>query len=106
MGAEVTARLVHSYQVITVRSPGSIRQRLVFDLLDHACETRLREGELVTRVTHEELAASIGSARKVVTRTVAELRRAGIIQGRAGELRVIDPVRMMAIIRGVVTRAA
>ncbi|HLZ94795.1 MAG TPA: helix-turn-helix domain-containing protein [Candidatus Dormibacteraeota bacterium] len=52
------------------------------------------------------MAASIGSAREVVTRTVGELRRAGIIQGRAGELRVVDPVRMMPIIRVVTTQAA
>jgi CRP/FNR family cyclic AMP-dependent transcriptional regulator len=106
MGAEVSARLVHSYQVITVRSLGSIRERLVFDLLDRACETQLREGKLVARVTHEELAASIGSAREVVTRTIAELRRAEILEGRPGELRVIDPVQMMAIIRGVLTQVA
>ena len=59
-------------------------------------------GRLELRATHADLADSIGSSREVVSRTLKDLRAAGIVESVPGIVRVIDPVRLSAIIRGFV----
>jgi len=86
MGREL-ARLV---RVITVRSLGSMTERLAFDLLERASKTQLREGELVCHVTHQQLADSIGSTREVVSRMVRDLRRRRLLVTSPRHIRVVD----------------
>ncbi len=93
----------HLVRIITVRSLGSMTERLAFDLLERACDAQLREGALVFMVTHEQLADSIGSTREVVTRIIGQLRRAGILATSPGRLVVRDPARLSLIVRGVLT---
>ena len=90
-------------RIITVRSLGSMTERLAFDLLERASNAQVREGELHCRVTHEQLADSIGSAREVVTRVMADLRRARIVVTSPGRVRVVDAARLSRIVRGVLT---
>ncbi|HEX4628142.1 MAG TPA: Crp/Fnr family transcriptional regulator, partial [Gemmatimonadales bacterium] len=71
--ATILARVA---RVVTVRTLGSVNQRIAFDLLERACAAQLRSGGLVIAVTHEELANAVGSAREVVTRSLAALKRA------------------------------
>jgi CRP/FNR family transcriptional regulator len=92
------ARLVRT---ITVRSLGSMTERLAFDLLERASETQLREGELVCHVTHEQLADSIGSTREVVSRIVGDLRRRGLLVTWPRQIRVADVTRLSWIIHGL-----
>jgi len=54
------------------------------------------------RATHADLADSIGSSREVVSRTVRDLRAVGIVETTPGMVRVIEPVRLSAIVRGFV----
>ena len=106
--AEASIRILgsvvgHLERIITVRSLGSMTERLAFDLLERASSTQLREGELLCRVTHEQLADSIGSTREVVTRIVSDLRRSGVVVTSPGRIRVLDAGRLCEIVRGVLT---
>lgn len=94
--------LTHLVRIITVRSLGSMTERLAYDLLERASDAQLHDGELVSRVTHEQLADSIGSTREVVTRIVGDLRRSGVITTSPRRIRVLDPGRLSRIVRGLV----
>jgi CRP/FNR family transcriptional regulator len=102
VATHLAARLRATFRLVAVRSLGTIRERVAYDLLDRACKSQLERGRLECRATHADLADSIGSSREVVSRTVRDLRVAGIIETAPGMVRVIEPVRMSAIIRGFV----
>lgn len=91
----------HLERIITVRSLGSMTERLAFDLLERASAAQVREGELLCRVTQEQLADSIGSTREVVTRLIGELRRSGVLVTSPGRVRVLEATRLSEIVRGV-----
>jgi CRP-like cAMP-binding protein len=93
--------LSHLVRIITVRSLGSMTERLAFDLLERASESQLREGQLTCQVTHEQLADSIGSAREVVTRILGDLRRSGVVATSPGRIRVLNAPRLSLIVRGL-----
>jgi CRP-like cAMP-binding protein len=59
-------------------------------------------GRLECRATHDDLADSIGSSREVVSRTIRDLRAAGILETAPGLVRVIQPLGLSAIVRGFV----
>jgi CRP-like cAMP-binding protein len=106
--AEASIRILgtvvrHLERIITVRSLGSMTERLAFDLLERASGTQLREGELLCRVTQEQLADSIGSTREVVTRIMGDLRRSGTVVTSPGRVRVLDATRLSRIVGGVLT---
>ena len=98
----LASRVRATFKLVAVRSLGTIRERVAYDLLDRACKSQLDLGRLECRATHADLADSIGSSREVVSRTLRDLRAAGIIETAPGMVRVIDPVRLSAIIRGFV----
>jgi CRP-like cAMP-binding protein len=93
--------LGHLVRIITVRSLGSMTERLAFDLLERASEMQLREGELVCHATHQQIADSIGSTREVVSRIVRDLRRRGIVVTSRGQIRVGDVTQLSWIVRGL-----
>jgi CRP/FNR family transcriptional regulator len=96
----LAALVRNSFRLLAVRSLGDIRQRLAYDLLDRACRYQLAVGRLECKVTHAELADSIGSAREVVSRTLSRLRDEGIVEtATPGLVRVIDPQRLADIVR-------
>jgi CRP/FNR family transcriptional regulator, cyclic AMP receptor protein len=99
VATHLAARIRSAYKLIAVRTLGDIRQRLAYDLLDRACRAQLEAGRLEARVTHADLADSIGSAREVVGRTLTRLRAEGIIETAPGLVRVIDPLRLAGIVR-------
>lgn len=98
--ASVLARVV---RVVTVRTLGSVDQRLAFDVLERACEEQLRSGHLAFSVTQEQLASSIGSAREVVSRALGEFRSQGIISSSRGRIRIEDAGRLARVVAGLVT---
>jgi CRP/FNR family transcriptional regulator, cyclic AMP receptor protein len=101
MGSE----LAHLIRIISVRSLGSMTERLAFDLLERASEMQLRRGELVCHVTHEQLAQSIGSSREVVSRIVGDLRQRGLLVTSPRQIRVVDVTQLSWIVRGLVGSA-
>jgi CRP-like cAMP-binding protein len=102
IATHLSARVSDAFGVIAVRSLGNMRERLSFDLLERACQSQLAVGRLEVRATHTELADSIGSAREVVSRTLSGLRAARIIETAPGLVRVLEPIRLAAIVRSFV----
>jgi CRP/FNR family cyclic AMP-dependent transcriptional regulator len=102
IATHLSARLKDAFGVIAVRSLGNIRERLSFDLLERACESQLSFGRLEVRATQANLADSIGSVREVVARALSDLRAAEIIETSTRRVRVVDPVRLAAIVRSFV----
>jgi len=91
-----------AFRLIAVRSLGSIRERLAYDLLERACQCQLESGQLEAEATQADLAASIGSSREVVSRAIKGFRATGIIKTRPGVVRVIDAVRLAQTVRAFV----
>jgi CRP/FNR family cyclic AMP-dependent transcriptional regulator len=102
IATHLSARVNDAFGVIAVRSLGSIRERLSFDLLERACQSQLAVGRLEVRATHADLADSIGSAREVVGRALSGLRADKIVETAPGLVRVLDPIGLAAIVRAFV----
>lgn len=102
IATHLATRVHYDLRLVAVRSLGTIVERLAFDLLDRASRSQLVDGRLEARATHADLAYSIGSSREVVGRTLKGLRSAGIVEGAPGLTRVLDPVRLAAIVRAFV----
>jgi CRP/FNR family transcriptional regulator, cyclic AMP receptor protein len=102
VAVHLAARVRSDFMLISVRSLGNIRERVAYDLLDRACQSQLIVGRLEVTATHANLADSIGSSREVVSRALRDLRVAGIVETAPGRVRVIDPARLAAIVRGFV----
>ena len=98
----MASRISQAARLVTVRSLGTVRERLAYDLLERASDQLLRGSASSLRVTHEELAESIGSAREVVSRTLAELRRSGVVEARHGVVSVENVERLAAIVEGLI----
>lgn len=76
-----------------------LRARIAAELLelsDSELATRLPEGTPVVRVTHDDLAAAVGSVRETVTKVVGELARAGAIRAGYGKITILDAVKLRA----------
>lgn len=69
----------------------SVQQRVVRHLLDLASDAPAADGALVARVTQQQLADAAGTVREVVARTLAELRRAGLVATVPGGVLLVDP---------------
>jgi CRP/FNR family transcriptional regulator len=71
----------------------SLDKRLAIFLLD---EISKRGGDTV-RLTHEQIARYIGSAREVVTRMVKYFVSEGLVESSRGGIRIIDKSRLRRI---------
>lgn len=71
---------------------GHVRDRVLRHLL--ALAVNEPTGQTSCRITHQELADAVGSARETVTRTVSELKAEGLLQGDHGQLVIPDPQRV------------
>jgi len=98
----MASRISQAARLVTVRSLGTVRERLAYDLLERASDQMLHGDASSLRVTHEELAESIGSAREVVSRILGELRRSGVINASPGVLSVLELERLAAIVEGLI----
>lgn len=98
--ATMLARIV---RVVTVRTLGTIKEQLVFDLLERASAEQLRSGRLEFDVTQEELAEAIGSAREVVNAQLADLRKTGVVVTSRRRIRVEDVESLASMLRPLVT---
>jgi CRP-like cAMP-binding protein len=102
VATHLAARLRATFKLVAIRSLGTIKERVAYDLLDRACQSQLVVGRLEVQATHTALADSIGSSREVVSRTVRDLRAAGIVETAPGMVRVLKPLGLSAIVRGFV----
>jgi CRP/FNR family cyclic AMP-dependent transcriptional regulator len=91
---ELSDRVLSFVYEIPGSAFASVRQRVARHLLDLASEAESDArsgGELMVRVSQQELAAAAGTVREVVVRVLRELRREGVVRtGRDGII-IIDP---------------
>lgn len=69
----------------------------LLELSDSALASHGPEGNATVRMTHDELAAAVGSVRETVTKVVGELVRAGALKAGYGKLSIQDPARLEEI---------
>jgi CRP/FNR family transcriptional regulator, anaerobic regulatory protein len=78
---------------------------MIEDVMFHALPQRLagwllaRARAGVATATHQEIAAELGTAREVVSRTLSHFERDGLIAADRGQVRLIDPERLAALAR-------
>jgi len=102
INAHLAMRIRQAYRLIAIRSLGNIRERVAYDLLDRASRSLLDGGRLEVLATQDDLADSIGSSREVMSRALRDLRVAGIVETAPGVVRILDPERLVAIVRAFV----
>ncbi len=96
LAEEARARSSQAYQAAALRIFGTVRSRVALDLCERlSADGGVRSGARV-RVTHQQLADSVGSVREVVARAARELREAGIVANAHGGLEVVDPRALRA----------
>jgi CRP-like cAMP-binding protein len=81
------------YRALHRLSGKRLRTRIAAELLelrDSALASRNDRGETVVQITHDELAAAVGSVRETVTKVVGELARLGAIDSGYGKIVLKD----------------
>jgi CRP/FNR family transcriptional regulator len=79
LAEELGRRLYESLQQTAINTFGTVRQRVAGHLLDLASAQQRPHGDLVARVSQQDLADAVGSAREVVARVLRDLRLAGLV---------------------------
>jgi CRP/FNR family transcriptional regulator len=97
----VSELLMTSTRQSTTDVLGSVRQRVVRQLLDIAAE-RQHGPELVAPVTQQQLADGIGSAREVVARVLRGLREERLVTTGVGGVVLLDPLKLQSELTSVV----
>ena len=87
---EAIERLYRSlYRLSGKRLKARIAAELL-DLQDSALASQGGRGEPVVHITHDDLAAAVGSVRETVTKVVGELSRQGAINAGYGKIALVD----------------
>jgi CRP/FNR family transcriptional regulator len=93
VAAELTNQLYEALDEVAGNAFMSVRERIGRHLLDLATEHQ--EGDrLLARVSQQDLADAVASVRTVVSRTLQEMRREGLIETSRDEIVVLDPHRL------------
>ncbi len=94
---EAIERLYRSlYRLSGKRLKARIAAELL-DLQDSALATAGTGGESVVHITHDDLAAAVGSVRETVTKVVGELSRQGAIHAGYGKIALTNLETLRAI---------
>jgi CRP/FNR family cyclic AMP-dependent transcriptional regulator len=93
LAEEVTRRLYEVLEAFSGNVFGSVRQRVARHLLDLAAD-RQTDADLVARVSQQAVADAAGTAREVVARTLADFRRAGLVESTKEGIVLLDPDRL------------
>lgn len=74
-----------------------LRARIAAELLelsDSALAGRTDTGESVVYMTHDDLAAAVGSVRETVTKVIGDMARSGALRAGYGKIVVIDQAQL------------
>jgi CRP/FNR family transcriptional regulator, cyclic AMP receptor protein len=91
--AHLVAAIERLYQSLFRLSGKRLKSRIaaeLLDLQDSALATTGERGEPVVHITHDDLAAAVGSVRETVTKVVGELGRQGAIDAGYGKIALVD----------------
>jgi CRP/FNR family transcriptional regulator len=89
---ELSRQLQHAFEDLAAQAFLPLRQRIILQLLTLATPGQGRH--LVVHASHEELAETVASVREVVTRTLDQLAREGLVDTERDEIVVLDPARL------------
>lgn len=92
--AELAHQVVGAFEDAASQMLLPLRDRITARLLDLAVTEP--SGVCVARVTQQALADEVGTAREVVTRLLASLRRAGLIETGRDSIVILDPDALRA----------
>lgn len=95
-------RLRKTFLLVSLRSLGSMRERLAYDLLERAGQARGSGGQLEIKASHASLADSVGTSREVASRTLATFDAEGIVETSRGIVRILDLPRLVSVVRDYV----
>jgi CRP/FNR family cyclic AMP-dependent transcriptional regulator len=91
---EISRQLDHAINGIAETAFNSVRQRLARQLLDVADAPDVPGGHVVARISHQELADAIASSREVVSRTLHQMRREGLVRTGERSIALLDVHRL------------
>lgn len=94
---EINGNLRGVLEELASQSFGTVRQRVARHLLDLAHGDH--RGRLIAKVTQAELADAVGTVREVIARTLAQLRREGVVATGAGVVTLLDARRLDEVSR-------
>lgn len=97
IAGEIARWSTEAFGAATEAAGRPVSERLAEHLLELSASSP--PGRMHAHVTHKGLAGSVGTAREVVTRTLAELRQEGVVDTRPGVVIVLDAARLEAIAR-------
>jgi CRP/FNR family cyclic AMP-dependent transcriptional regulator len=102
IAAELGSQLERAFDSVRVNGHGTVRERLAWHLLEMACDPhRPDHPPEVIHASHESLADAVGSAREVITRTLADLRRQGLVAIDRGCITITCAARLRDLAAGV-----
>ena len=101
---ELTASLARglalSYQAIRSLSEQRLKNRIaavLLELSDSPLASRDSRGNPVIRLTHDDIAAAVGSVRETVTKVMGELAREGVVQTGYARVVILRPVTLAVL---------
>ncbi len=97
LAEDLTRRLDDLYATLAASCFGSMTERVGRLLLDRAVLDPVDQRMVVT-MTQQELADGVGKRREMVARTLRELRVAGLLETRNGEVILLDPDRLAGLV--------
>jgi len=91
---ETSERVMSFVDELSGQAFSRVPERIARHLLDLASDDQ--GAMLVARISQQQLADAVGTAREVVVRTLRELRDEGIVETGRGGVRIRDPERLAA----------
>ncbi len=92
--------LEHVYRSLSRISGKRLKARVaaeLLDLRDSALASESEAGEAVIRITHDDLAAAVGSVRETVTKVIGELAKEGALEAGYGKVILTDEEALRAV---------
>lgn len=93
LNAHLVDIVEHLYRSLYRLSGKRLKSRIaaeLLDLQDSAIATISSNGQATVHITHDDLAAAVGSVRETVTKVVGELARVGAIDAGYGKIKLTD----------------
>jgi len=90
----------HLYLSLHRLSGKRLKSRIAAELLDlqnSALANYNDLGQAVVHITHDDLAAAVGSVRETVTKVVGELAREGLIDAGYGKIALLDAAKLGSV---------
>jgi len=85
-------RITNLFRLVGQVAFGRLDGRIAQRLLD------LAAGAGAVRITQQQLAAEVGSAREVISRMLGQMQRQGLVRVRRGAIDILDAARLAGLI--------